>query len=101
MNNVLNKLIELNPKIQGSAKLTFFTLDRDEEYKTTFNPEKRSADFELVLRALFDECANRDYVITISGNCMIIDHLCGDEIYEGDTSRQSFLQAFCKVTGCE
>ena len=63
--------------------------------------------FLVLQRALFDECRKRGYVITITANFMLIDKVNfmypenNAEIYEGDTSRESFALAYQKLVGIE
>jgi len=96
---ILNKLIELGYLLQCEAKYYFKHSGGERIHKGHFNPLEYDSDYLVLQRALFVECATHDYVITISANFMIIDHLCGDEIYQGDTSRESFVAAFEKVVG--
>ena len=87
MNNeaILNKLIEL-----GYVK--------EHPQSSPFNT-RRDSDYLIVQRALFDECAKRDYFIQINSRNLYIRRLIGEEIHQGDTSRESFVKAFCKVVG--
>lgn len=88
MNNVLNKLIEL-----GYMPKDSYELMQDEYFIA-----------DIIKRALFDECGKRNLVFEVDNNILKIqtrkEHkLAIVIIYKGDTSRESFLQAFCKVVG--
>ena len=98
---ILQKLIELG----------YTCIYQDHLYKDVhgsfclvknFLPLSYSHDFELIQRALFDECGKREFPLMIDNNVLkIIEKEHFNTIYEGDTSRQSFLQAFKKVVGIE
>lgn len=117
MSNVLNKLINLGylkEDIQCSDA------DIDAEYfvqsidgSILFAKEEFcliecfSAEAVLLLqRALFDACVERGYDIFIKNNKLEIT-VCrkliyGNElVYSGDTSRKSWVAAFCEVVGIE
>jgi hypothetical protein len=88
-NKILNKLIELGYVIEHPQSSPFNT--------------RRDSDFLLIQRALFEECAKRDYEITIAGNQLGISTLkegmIDSFICTRDTSRESFVAAFEKVAG--
>jgi len=92
MNNVLNKLIELGYVSFTESMKMLSQVDID-IYELMLA--------EKVQRALFDECGKREIEIRIRDNELeIYDWLLKDSlIHEGDTSRESFLKAFCKVVG--
>ena len=96
MNNeaILNKLIELG----------YFP-----QHHTEWEFHINSADDYLVLqRALFDECGKRGIQIKIEDSAMELWWRNSSLSYtkltsQPDTSRESFVKAFCKVVGvsCE
>jgi hypothetical protein len=116
---ILKSLIEsghVTTHAENGNLITFDELNyyiRREEFDTGSKLYKNSVQL-LIQRALFDECGKRGYVfVEFKGMIYIIrsfnlvafdimftaalDHPI--RIYTGDTSRESFLAAFCKVVG--
>jgi hypothetical protein len=99
-NEILNKLIELGyvKTLVNSLEYTLY-LDADGNgcFLSEFAPTKCAADAEIIKRALFDECGKRGIEISIlHGRMALRDYAY---IYDDDTSRESFVAAFCKVVG--
>ena len=103
---ILNKLIELRYVALNIDTIYFNYLDADGEEVASelFNPEKRAADFALVLNALISVCGKREYEISIHKGytnktvLLILDNY-GDVFFRDTYTRASVAEAFCKVTG--
>ena len=94
---ILQKLIELG----------YTCIYQDHLYKDVhgsfclvknFLPLSYSHDFELIQRALFDECAKRDIRVEIVKNKLDLRQGYA-LIFRADTSRESFALAYQKVVG--
>ena len=108
MNNdnqqVLNRLIELKQVYITDDLYVWDSITKESlGTKVLFNVVDWNATYFCLQRALFDECGKRNYVIYISDEGLnIANHNDMSSVFQAiDTSRESFLQAFKKVTGCE
>jgi hypothetical protein len=107
MNNeaILNKLIELGYSyFHEHTSPELMTADFHDKLFGSFAPIERDRDFLLIQRALFNFIIENAYSFVINAYGLKIFNLSAvsDDavaVYSGDTSRESFVAAFCKVVG--
>ena len=106
---ILTSLIE-NEHVEVDEIGRYLDVEGNQYLQPAFDPVEYVSDFELVMRALFDECDKRDIDIRVKNNKLIIKmnfmdsqfaimDFMDSQLIILDTSRESFALAYQKVVG--
>ena len=99
-----NEAILLSLIENGDAEVDetgrYLDVEGNQYLQPAFDPCQYGSDFELVMRALFEECDKRDIDIRVKNNKLIIAmNFMSSQLVILDTSRESFALAYQKVVG--